>query len=204
MKRKCSSPGANDDDDDDVVIVEDAIDKIPWVKNRLVWLSSDVMNESQELMAKQFSGEWQGFQNTALGPALQFIVVRRKNLQIINLSNIHWVATTSDENGKVFLFDSLFSGRLSNSLQQQLAALYRTDEDYLDVNVVQVQQQQGGSDCGPFSVAFLVEVALGNDPEKFTFQQAALRNHLAHCLNKGHFTSFPKKSRRPGIERREK
>ena len=145
-------------------------------------LASNVITESQELMAKQFGGEWQGFENTALGLALQFIAVRRKYVQIINVTNLHWVATTSDKNGKAFLYDSLFSGSLPSSLQQQLVALYRTSENYLDVNVVPIQQQQGGCDCGPFSVALCVEVALGNDPEQFTFQQAALRHHLAHGL----------------------
>ena len=55
-----------------------------------------------------------------------------------------------------------------------------------------VQRQQGGSDCGLFAVAFLVEVLTGGAPSLARFDQSRLRSHFIACLKEGNWTPFPK------------
>ena len=75
------------------------------------------------------------------------------------------LGTSGCFNGEVRLYDSLFNGKLTSSLEQQLARLYGNlaEEDQLMVTAVSVQQQQGGSDCGAFAIANAFHAARGDD-----------------------------------------
>ena len=160
------------------------------------------MNDSLEIMEKQFPN-LDGFQATTLGESLQYRVVRNNNIQILNVSRMHWVATSSDEEGNIYLYDSLFSGSLDSTLENQLASIYRTHDSSFNVHVLPVQQQQNGSDCGVFAVAFLVEVATGGDVNTVIFRPEAMRGHLAKCIKENKFSPFPKRQRRTKIARAE-
>ena len=76
----------------------------------------------------------------------------------------HWVAT-SYLHGEVLLYDSLFNGKLSASLEEQIVRVYRpaVADGGLLVTAVPVQQQTGGTDCGLFSIAFSYHAAIGDD-----------------------------------------
>lgn len=54
-----------------------------------------------------------------------------------------------------------------------------------------VQQQQGGADCGLFSIAYAYCLAAGEDPTKIKFNQPQMRKHLAECLRNNLITNFP-------------
>ena len=149
------------------------------------------MKEALDVLQMQFP-HLDGFQETILGENLQFRAVSRNNMQILNVSRMHWVSTSSDDKGNVFLHDSMFGGSLDSSLQNQIATIYRTHNTYIDVIVPPVQQQNGGSDCGLFAIAFLVEVVSGGDVATAVFRQAQMRRHLAKCIRFKEFTTFPK------------
>ena len=63
----------------------------------------------------------------------------------------------------------------------------------MTVAVEPVQRQVGGSDCGFFAIAFLVEVLTGGDPKKVNFDQGLIRKHFFNCLVKRCWEAFPKK-----------
>lgn len=54
-----------------------------------------------------------------------------------------------------------------------------------------VQQQEGGSDCGMFAVAFAAVLASGCSPTSFKFKQSDMREHLRQCLVVNELSDFP-------------
>jgi Ulp1 family protease len=54
-----------------------------------------------------------------------------------------------------------------------------------------VQQQNDGSSCGVFTIAFAMELMTQNDPSNATFDISRIRMHLFNCLNSDRFTRFP-------------
>ena len=58
-----------------------------------------------------------------------------------------------------------------------------------------VQQQQGASDCGLFSIAYATETCLGNDVTTVGFDQRKLRKQLLNCLQKHEMSSSPRSSK---------
>ena len=109
-----------------------------------------------------------------------------------NVNNIHWTTSSADRHGNISLYDSQYT-RISNSLQQQLATIYRTDEKSIVVHVKPVQQQMGGSDCGLFSLAFAIDLASGVDPATISYNQSRMRLHLASCLAEKALRPFPRR-----------
>ena len=80
------------------------------------------------------------------------------------LERDHWVVSSYID-AEVRLYDSLSNGKISNSLSVQLAELYRPAirNDLLPVTLVPVQQQEGSSDSGPFSIAHAFHIASVKD-----------------------------------------
>ena len=54
-----------------------------------------------------------------------------------------------------------------------------------------VQQQQGGTDCGLFAIAYAFSLASGEDPTRIKFKQDNMRQHLIDCLQAGTMLPFP-------------
>ena len=54
--------------------------------------------------------------------------------------------------------------------------------DTIQVEFSPVQQQAGSTDCGLFAIAFATDLAFGEDPVKISYQQCAMREHFAKCL----------------------
>ena len=62
------------------------------------------------------------------------------------------------------------------------------------------QQQEGGSDCGLFAIAFAGVLASGCHPSSFKFKQSEMREHLCQCLVASQLSDFP--TAKKGRERR--
>ncbi len=105
---------------------------------------------------------------------------------------LHWVAT-SYRDGQVKLYDSLFNGKLSPSLEVQLIQLYRPAirDGGLLVTAESVQQQSGGTDCGAFGIAFAYYAAQGKDVSKLEMKQEDLREHIRLCFERQELPHFP-------------
>ena len=56
--------------------------------------------------------------------------------------------------------------------------------DGMMVTRIPAQQQQGGADCGLFSIAFAFHVLHGDDVEKLCLDQERMRQHLIDCFEK--------------------
>jgi len=58
---------------------------------------------------------------------------------------------------------------------------------------VSVQQQEGGVDCGLFSIAAYYS-AVGDDFHGLTFSQNHMREHLVECFERKQLSAFPQTS----------
>ena len=114
----------------------------------------------------------------------------------------HWVATSYHQD-EIRLYDSKCFPNIHDSLQEQIALIYRevANGNTLTVNAIPVQQQTGGDDCGLFSIAYSYHAALGEDLLGITFDQSKMRDHLIACLNQKCLKPFPPDLRRRGINR---
>ena len=84
-------------------------------------------------------------------------------------------------------------GTIDDDFAEQLRVTCRTlfPKKNLSVQVIRVQQQQGCTDCGLFTIAFAVDLAMGCTPSTIKYRQAEMRSHLKKCLKEGTFTQFP-------------
>ena len=92
----------------------------------------------------------------------------------------HWVAT-SYMDVELKLYDSMFTGEITPSLEEQLVRIYSPlaqDESL----VVSVHQQSGGTDSGLFSTAFALHAAMRKNFKTICFEQSLMRQHLLECL----------------------
>ena len=86
----------------------------------------------------------------------------------------------------------MYYGSISNSTKVQLALLYRKEApENLEIRIIPIQQQQGGSDCGLFAAAVCVLLAQGGDPAIVRWRQNRMRKHLKDCFETGYITPFP-------------
>ena len=69
---------------------------------------------------------------------------------------------------------------------RQVAALVHCTESTLKLTFADVCQQQNGSDCGLYAIAFAAVLCNGSDPTSFDFDQTFMQQHLSQCLESGH------------------
>ena len=88
--------------------------------------------------------------------------------------------------GEVNVFDSLPPAPTTDLLNQ-VAAILCTPKNAIAIRVkyIDVQMQEGFSDCGVFAIAFATALANGKQPGRYVFEQGAMRTHLMHCLISG-------------------
>ena len=103
----------------------------------------------------------------------------------------HWVAS-SNIGVEVKLYDSKASAELPSSLEEQLAAIYQTIAGAgLMVTRVPVQQQEGGVDCGLFSITYALHLLRGDDIKQLCLDQSKMRQHLVDCFEQQQHYPFP-------------
>jgi hypothetical protein len=154
------------------------------------WLENTVIQHAHVLL-KKVSPNIQGFQRPSLEPYLNFDQVNGDFVQILHTGGNHWVCTSSIGclTGVVNLFDSLFNDIILGNLEQQVRNL--VGQNFEEISVVSVQQQENGSDCGVFAIAFATALVYSLEPSATAFDVPKMRSHLSTCLKSGVITSFP-------------
>ena len=125
-------------------------------------ICSDIMNEVQRILAAQYP-DVNGLQQTEKTPvwdeaenkwkyARKFTNERSPSVQIHHTGNFHWV-TSVKLDGEIYVLDSLSKGKLTASLQIQLASIYGSDYKKLHVKIPHIQQQTISVDCEIFANA---------------------------------------------------
>ena len=114
-------------------------------------------------------------------------------IQIIYLSNwLHWcvasnMGCTCAKNG-VKIYDSVFSSPDSETRMICFNLFDISKKPKLTYEPV--QKQEGGDDCGVFSIAFATALAYGLNPVGVHFVQNDMRHHLLQCFEQKLMTPF--------------
>ncbi len=88
------------------------------------------------------------------------------------------------------VYDSMPTSH-SSVLARQVAAMMKSQASSFRLRHVNVQMQNGASDCGLFAIAFAVSLCRGKDPHVCSYDQSQMRHHLYQCLEKGVMMEFP-------------
>ena len=153
------------------------------------WLDCCIIHQAQ-IYLKQLNPNIEGFQRPTLGPIRAFDIVAGEFIQILNTGGNHWICLSSIgcTNGHVNLYDSFFHDVVSDDIEEQAGSLLGQE---FRVNVVPVQQQLNGSDCGVFSIAFATSLVFMQDPKAIQFDIPKMRPHLSRCLKSARMEPFP-------------
>ena len=135
-----------------------------------------------------------GLEDTVLGPTFQFSIAGGEFVQVLHDGGLHWICVSNIgcAKGVVKCFDSYNNrGYIKKYVGKQVASIIRELSPQLTVRITAVQQQQNGTDCGVFALAYATSLLNGQDPESVTYDTSKLRSHLLHWLHQGHMSPFP-------------
>ena len=126
------------------------------------WLTDNIIDAAQALL-RQAHPYIRGLESVSLGETLAFSVQRGDFVQILNVSNTHWITISNIgcKPGIVNIYDSIPNNSLSSRTKEQIAAILFTDNMHITLQFKQVQMQHGTSDCGVFAVAFATALCSG-------------------------------------------
>ena len=155
------------------------------------WLTDTVITAAQALLLQHFPS-MSGLQPPTLQQVRAFQVHSGEFVQIINIRKKHWcvVSSVGCEKGAVNVYDSLYSS-VSEGTVSLIASMVHSSASNLVVRMMNVEKQSNGSDCGVLSVAYAFDICSGFDPCKARYNHKKIRQHLAVCLEKCHFSRFP-------------
>ena len=161
------------------------------------WLNDLIINAAQNLLKQQF--EIRGLQNTTLGQACQFSIMKGEFVQILH-TTCHWTTISTIGLGggeqSVAVYDSLYT-KISKEDSDQICCLVLSPKSSIQLSYMNVQRQLSGSTCGLFAIAFATAICNGMDPVFLSFEEAEMRSHLLSCLQRKLLTPFPSRQRKP-------
>ena len=172
------------------------------ILNNTEWLTDSIIDKAQGLLTKQFpdidslqsvcllqSAQSQGSIGSACGSWVQ----------IINVSASHWITATNVNSppDTVLIYDSLFSRKATETLVEKICVLnYFMSSTFLDIQIMDMQRQSGGDDCGLFAIASALCLCEGKDPGTQSWNQQSMRQHLLQCFADGELKPFQSEKRR--------
>ena len=113
-----------------------------------------------------------------------------ETIQIIHTGSHHWILLSSFS-GRIKIYDSLNSIPTQETIKQ-MTQLFSPDDSIPTYKQVTCHKQCGVKDCGLFTLAYGIDLLLGNDPSTIIYDQSKMRPHLINCFEKEEITSFPK------------
>jgi hypothetical protein len=164
------------------------------IKSPSGWLRDTVITASQLLLLQDFPN-FAGFQPPTLQEVMGFKAHSSAFVQIVNVDRIHWcvVSNIGCPDGTVNVYDTLCQS-LRPSLKPVIASLAFTKSAQLTIQMMDVQKQGNGSDCGVLAIAIAYDLCAGHNPCQVQYN--AVRPHLMACLEDARFSRFPVTSRR--------
>ena len=189
------------DDDDEVPALEQPD---VWVHNQLYtlndedretirnprgWLTDIVIAASQLLLLQHYPNV-AGFEPPTLQEVRGFKVHSGRFVQIILVERVHWcvVSNIGCQDGTVNVYDTMYRS-LSPSIKPIIASLVFTANTQLTIQMMDVQKQNNGSDCGVLAIAIAYDLCAGHDPGQVRYN--TVRPHLMTCLENASFNRFP-------------
>ena len=114
-------------------------------------------------------------------------------VQVLHCSESHWVLVTNNncKEKQVMVYDSNCSGL---DTRKAVASIIRTPHSYFFLTFSDVQQQEGGSCCGLFALAFAYSLCSVVDSTAILYKQTEFWSHFQQCLKEGTIKKFPQEN----------
>ena len=115
-----------------------------------------VINAAQKLLKARHSSIG-GLQNTFLAKNMQFQIGRENFLQILNVSDSHWImiANVGCVPGEVHVYDSMGHTDIPQEVKQQIAAMILSPTNKITLIFESVQRQHNSNNCSPLRLQHL-------------------------------------------------
>ena len=162
-------------------------------------LSDESINLAMNFLHRQFPN-FDGFVDSSIGKCNGFEIIRpnKPYIQIFHVGSLHWICVANTLPNKMtnqnhFIYDSLCGKKLNRDTIEQISSYSFCSNDELSMNIMPVQQQRNGTDCGLFAIAFATSLAYGDDPTELLYDDNQLCRHLLYCLKKENMERFPSK-----------
>lgn len=151
-------------------------------------LNDSHINMAQGLLKRQFS-EVTGLNSTLLQAKKQTKQDNKQQIQIIHSRGDHWLvaSTVLSSKDEVKVYDSVYR-TIDRTTRSIISNLFQSSSS---TELVKINRQTGGRDCGVYAIAISTALAFHHDPSLIKFDQPAMRPHLVACLEKGTFSPFP-------------
>ena len=136
------------------------------------WLNDKHLYAAQQLLQKQHP-HIGGLEDTMLQPIGLFTVQgSREFVQCLNIGSNHWItiSTYGCPPSVVRIYDSLHYP-ISLSVKKTIADLLHTKEEVIVIEVMNVQLQKGGDDCGLFAITMATTLCNGGNPVDMEYDQ---------------------------------
>ena len=168
------------------------------------WLNDRVINAAMKLMRK-IAPNFAGLANVILAKKDSFPQSLSLDgfLQILNVQGNHWITLSNAQNLRldVSIYDSLHGVDKTKdakikypiSVEQSVCQIMKPPKDVTFL-VDDVQQQEGGNDCGLFAIAFATLLCVGRDPAKERFDQKIMRQELLKSFEEEDMALFVNKT----------
>ena len=157
------------------------------------WLNDKHIHAAQQLLKKEnpYVG---GLQDPILQTAHSFEIEGGEFVQILHMNNNHWITISSIgcSPGYIKLYDSM-QHPIPSSIKHTIAELIHTQCKQITIEHVNMQVQQGESECGLFAIAIATALCHGQDPHQIEFAQGQMRKHLLNALEMENISPFPYK-----------
>lgn len=205
---------SDDDDDDNTQHVGDTLPLglcpkdlqiLERKSGRESWLNDRLIHAGQRLIQKEFPSV-SGLQDPILSATLTFDVQRKEFIQIVNISNSHWICLSSlgCPPDTIQVYDSLppSYARLAGNVQEVIASILFTKSPSIEFTFPDVQRQRTAVNCGLFALAFAHHLCSGQDPEQVIFREDVMRKHFIQCLQDEQMKPFPSAPRKTTLRHR--
>lgn len=156
-------------------------------------LTGKHINAAQRLLHAQFP--------TLEGLELTLVVPHRKlrlnGIQAFFVCSNHWIVLSTIDccPGQVNTFDSLYTSQDDGTLTA-IAHAEESPGSSVTVRLMDILElQEGGNDCGLFTVAMLTALAHGIDVLQVQFFQNEMRKHFTECLKTQKMVPFSTSAR---------
>ena len=155
------------------------------------------MDAAQKLICKETGTDesYQSVLNSEKKTIDPFHPVSQEHVQLLHDGANHWFLSFC-LNGCVQVCDSLRSS-LTRSSRKSIRSLYKhyvADGGEQIVTFLPVQKQPDGHNCGPFAIAYAIEILDGRSPSEAVFDVNKMREHLITYLEMQRLAPFPKVS----------
>ena len=160
------------------------------------WLTDNIIYAAQILLKNQ-SKQIYGWMDTQCSKRKELFPAIPPNshfIQILHVNGSHWICVSNVnaiELDTVMVYDSGCPSHVPVTIQMAVCSILRPQSDMMNFDIVNVQCQPNGSDCGLFAIAFATELVHDQDPALCHFDTTCLRQHLLNSFDRDQLDRFP-------------